>query len=1077
VRIDLLGPLDVRAGEPGAERGVDLAGARLRGLLIRLAIDAPRPVSAGVLVEALWGEEPPADQANALQTLVSRLRRGLGSPDTVLQSAAGYRLNAEHDDLDLHRFAELARVGREALRAAQPEPAAAALRAALALWRGTLPEGWGDGTDSTAYQARLTEHRLEVTADLMEAELALGRQLDIVAELEDLVAAFPLRERFTGLLMRALSGTGRQAESLALYERVRRELADDLGVDPSAELQAIHLAVLRGELDENAIHSTSTSQRRGNLKTAFTSFVGREDEVARIAKLLDEVRLVTLVGPGGAGKTRLATVAVAAVLDRLPDGGWLAELAPVTNPDDVPLAVLDALGLRDVTLIDRARPAGAVPRDVTTRLIDVLAERSCIIVLDNCEHVIEAAAQLADDLLARCPLLRIVTTSREPLGILGETLVAVPPLPQPSAGASPADALDHPAVRLFADRAAAVDPGFAVDEQTVVAVIEIVRRLDGLPLAIELAAARLRSLPVEEVAARLSDRFRLLTGGSRTAMPRHRTLRAVVEWSWDLLTTPERLLAERLAVFAGDISPAEATAICGDKELLDGNVDEVLASLVDKSLLQTVDGGRRHRMLETIREFGLERLAARDEVTSMRRRHAARFAALVSEAAPHSRRAEQLSWMAQLEAERENILAALRFLCDDGQAQVALELALAIGTYWMFTGRNTDVASWLTFALQAAGTADPVTRLAAEALCTVSSFGADMNREPEEVEAALVALRALGRRLDAVEVPDDSLLIVLRPVIAMFADDYDRLAELVEAGLTSSDPWIAASVRMFRAAAAENDGDVARMRTDAEIALRQFRAIGERWGIASSLGMLGQLKTMESDLDGAIADLEEALRLTEQLGGHDDALMLNMRLADLCMRTGDVEGARRSIEQMESIADLSTTSFHAILVHIVLGEIALNEGERAEARRLSGLALERLGQLPAVHPVQGHLAALGWALAAKLSIIDGDLHTARRQVVDAHRYAIGTKDMPVVANVGVAYSMLLAATGGAAAAARVLGAAARLRGSSDPTQPAIAALTSQLQADLGLDAFELAFNAGRDLELAAARELLEPGTG
>jgi predicted ATPase len=1083
VRIDLLGPLDVRAGEPGAQRRVDLAGARLRGLLIRLAVDVPRPVSPATLVEALWGEEPPLDPANALQSLVSRLRRGLGNADLVVQLPGGYRLGVERDDVDMHRFADAARRGRDALRSGDAESAAFVLREALDSWHGPIPEGWGDTTDSSAHQARLCEQRLDATGDLMEAEIALHRHDDVIGELEGLVSQFPLRERFTGQLVRALAGAGRQAEALARYERLRGELADELGVDPSAELQAIQLAVLRGELsaaspadDPARLHETI---RRSNVKTALTSFVGRDDEVARIGKLLDEVRLVTLVGPGGAGKTRLATVAVTAILERVPDGVWLAELAPVTDPADVPSAVLDAFGLRDATLVDRNRPTGSgLRRDVTSRLIEVLSGRNTVLVLDNCEHVLDAAARLADDLLAQCPDLRIVTTSREPLGILGESLVAVPPLPQPATGADPEQALAHPAVRLFADRAVAVAPNFVVDATTVGPVIEIVHRLDGLPLAIELAAARLRSLPVDEVATRLSDRFRLLTGGSRTAMPRHRTLRAVVEWSWDLLSEPEQLLAERLAVFAGDISPVEAIAVCSDDVLPAANVDELLMSLVDKSLLQvtTLEDGRRYRMLETIREFGLERMAERDEVATMRRRHATRFADLVRESAPIVRSSDQLVWMARLEAERENILAALRFFCDAGEAQAALDLALEISTYWMFTGRSSDVASWTGFALEASGDADPLSRLGAQALHTISMVTADYDREPGEIEANFVALRDLGRRLDEVVVPDDSLLILIRPVIAMFADDEEGVGRLIEAGLTSSDPWIAASVRMFRAAMAENIGNVEGMRSDAEIALAEFRVIGERWGMASSLGVLAQIKTMESDLVSAVADLEEALALTEQLAGHDDALMLNMRLADLRMRTGDISGARHSVAQMQSIADAAPSGHQAVFVQVVMGEFARNQGDAVAARDLSAKAIARLGQFPAVHPARGHVAAIVLAFASKVSLDDGDPETAAQQLTDAYRYACGTKDMPILAIVGVAWALYLATTDRFADSAKALGAAARLRGSDDPTQPAIASLSTALRAELGDAAFDAAFESGRDLEVAAARAFLDPGS-
>lgn len=1082
MQIDLLGPLVVRTGEAGSGHGVELAGARLRGLVIRLAVDAPQPVSPATLVDALWGEEPPADQANALQTLVSRLRRGLDAADAVLQSPAGYRLNVARDDIDLHRFTDLARHGRDALRRGDLDEAVGLLRDALAVWHGPTPEGWGDTTDSAAHQAMLCEQRLDVTADLIEAEISLGRHGDVVAELERLAAQFPLRERVIGLLMRALAGAGRQAEALARYETVRRELGDELGVDPSADLQAIHLALLRGELDAVApTDSTGPSEaagsagaartRRTNVKTALTSFVGRDEEIARIGKLLSEVRLITLVGPGGAGKTRLASVAVTGVLDRLPDGVWMVELAPVTDPGDVPSAVLDALDLREATLVDLARPAvPASMRDVTTRLVDALSDRECVLVLDNCEHVIEAAARLADDLLARCASLRIVTTSREPLGIVGETLVAVPPLPQPTPGAYPEDALAHPAVLLFADRAVAVQPDFVVDGRTVAPVIEIVRRLDGLPLAIELAAARLRSLPVDEIAARLSDRFRLLTGGSRTAVPRHRTLRAVVEWSWDLLTEPERLLAERLAVFAGTIATPDASAVCADERLPAENIDPLLDSLVDKSLLQAsaLVGTPRYRMLETLREFGLERLTARGEVGEMRRRHAARFATLVREAGPHTRTARQLPWMARLEDERDNILAALRFLSDDDQAQAALELAVEMATYWMFSGRHADASSWLEFALEATGEADEVTRLGAEALQRINSFASTFTRPPEEVEASLASLRDLGTRIDQVDIPSDSALLMLRPVVAMFADDAGEVDRLVAQGLASTDPWVVASLRMFRAAMAENNGDVASMRDDVHIALGQFRAIGERWGLASCLGILGQLKTMDGDLDGAIAAIEEAIALTEELGGHDDAIMLNVRLSDLRMRTGDIDAARASVEKMQHFTDLSPLSHQAIVIELVRAEIALFDGDLDQARLLRDETLRRISQVSAVHPAQGHIAAIVLAFASKLSLQEGDLELARDKLAEAYRYARGTKDMPIVAMIGVGGAAVAFAEGRSTGAAELLGAAASLRGAEDATHPTVAKLTAELTKALGAKAFTAAYTTARGLDLEAA---------
>ena len=1093
MRIGLLGPLVVsdsatgragatgRANDAGATgqasdgRVIDVSGARLRGLLIRLALDAPRPVSSSALIEALWGDNPPADEANALQSLVSRLRRALGDADLVSQALGGYRLNIAHDDVDVHRFATLARDGRQQLRAGRPDAAAATLRQALDLWRGPVAETWGDTLEAAGWRARLDDQRLDAAADLIEAQIERGRHADVVTELDDLATRHPSRERLAGLLMRALAGAGRQADALDRYEALRTRLADELGVDPSPELQAIHLSILRGEL--GTVAAQGFSPRRGNLKAALTSFVGRDEEVARIGKLLDETRLITLVGPGGAGKTRLASVAGAAILDSTPDGVWLAELAPVTDGADVASAVLDALDLRDTVLLDRTTVTTPTAiRDATTRLIDALAGRAAVLVLDNCEHVIDAAARLADELLARCPSLRVVATSREPLGIVGESLVVVPPLRQPRDDAGCEEALSLPSVRLFADRAAAVDPAFRVDDGNVAHVVEIVRRLDGLPLAIELAAARLRSLPVSEIASRLSDRFRLLTGGSRTAMPRHRTLHAVVEWSWDLLTDAERLLAERLAVFAGTMRADDIAAICADASLPAGDIDDVLASLVEKSLLQSAfsDAEMRYRMLETLREFGLERLGERHEVGEFRRRHAARYATLVREAAPLTRTAAQLEWMARLEAERDNILAGLRFLCDTGPADDALEVAIALATYWTLTGRDSDSAYWLRLALCAPGRPSALTSLTAQTLHAISSITSDHTGDPAEVEASLAHLRELSHRLDDIEPPYDPMLALLRPVVALFSDDdQERVDRLVAEGLASPDPWVAAAVRMFHAAVAENSGDVETMRRDAETSLALFRDLGERWGLASSLGLLGQLKTMDGDLEGAIADIEEALALTESLGGHDDALMLRLRLADLHKRVGDITGSREDIAKLRRLGEGSSTSLHSVFANVALAELAMHEGDLDEARRLRDDVLDgQLARLPAVHPVQGHLSAIVMGLVARLSIKEGDLAAASDQLSQACGFAIATKDMPIVAQVGVVAARLAHASGRPSAAAKLLGAAARLRGADDLTQPDIAELTAILR-DLLAARFASAYAKGKALDAEAARALIQ----
>ncbi|HEX4815112.1 MAG TPA: BTAD domain-containing putative transcriptional regulator, partial [Nonomuraea sp.] len=577
MRFQILGPTTV-LDEDGAP--TPLGGPRVRALLTLLARHAGRVVAADQLVEGMYGPHPPDGVANALQSQVSRLRRALGR-DLVEFHPAGYRLVADPRDVDAHRFEALARGGRQALADGAPDRAATLLREALELWRGAP---LADAPHAEAAATALEELRLAAVEDRVQADLDLGRHRELVAELRPLIAAHPLRERLRAQLMRALYGSGRQAEALTVYEEARKLLDDELGVEPGPELAAAHLAVLRADPALGAPPRPQATpqvtrqapRRRQGLRAQLTSFVGRAEELAQVGGSLRGGRLVTLTGPGGAGKTRLATEAA----ERESGDVCLVPLAPVSDAADVPRAVLVALGVREAL---RPTPDAVDP---AVRLVAALADRRLLLVLDNCEHLVAAVAELTDLLLAACPRLRVLATGREALGITGESILPVAPLPLPPPEAD--DPLSYPSVRLFADRAAAVRPGFTVDAGNAADVAGICRALDGLPLAIELAAARLRTLSVADVAARLGDRFRLLTRGSRTALPRHQTLRAVVAWSWDLLDADEQRMARRLTVFVGGVRPDAADRVCGLPE-------EVLFSLAEKSLVELVDG--RYRML------------------------------------------------------------------------------------------------------------------------------------------------------------------------------------------------------------------------------------------------------------------------------------------------------------------------------------------------------------------------------------------------------------------------------------------------------------------------------------------------
>ncbi|MFE2758074.1 BTAD domain-containing putative transcriptional regulator, partial [Actinosynnema sp. NPDC059335] len=452
MRVGVLGPLEVVAD--GA--AVEVGGARVRALLVRLAVAAGRVVTTEELADALWPDDKPADEVAAVRSLVSRLRRAL--PADVLRSAhGGYRLDVPADAVDALRFDRLAREAKAALAAGDPTTAGDRAEEALALWRGPALADAAGAPFAVGYVAGLDETRLALLEDAAAADLARGRAGHLVAELTDLATRHPLRERLQALLLRALVATGRAAEALAAYEDIRRRFADELGADPGPELRETHREILRAE--------PADQPRAGALRTPLTRLIGRSADVDRVVGQLAAHRLVTLVGPGGAGKTRLATTVAA----RVPGGAWLVELAAVTDPDDVAPAVLGALGLRDQRAVDRS----VSHVDPMTRLVDALSRTEAVIVLDNCEHLVEAAARFADELLGRCRRLRVLATSREPLGVYGEVVSPVPPLDGDAA------------VRLLAERAAAVQPGFAVTPVNADAVAEVCRRLDGLPLAIE----------------------------------------------------------------------------------------------------------------------------------------------------------------------------------------------------------------------------------------------------------------------------------------------------------------------------------------------------------------------------------------------------------------------------------------------------------------------------------------------------------------------------------------------------------------------------------------------------------------
>jgi predicted ATPase/DNA-binding SARP family transcriptional activator len=978
----ILGPVEARHADGTP---VALGGPRVRTLLALLLADAGHVVSTDRLIDGLYGETPPEGAANALQSQVSRLRRSLGG--LVELHPAGYRLAIEKSDVDAFRFEELARDGRQALNAGNPGQAEKLLGAALELWRGPAE------VDS----ARLDELRMAAVEDHAEAQLALGGP--DLARLQELVAAYPLRERLRGQLMRALAASGRQAEALTSFEDARRMLAEELGADPSPELADAHLAVLKG-------HSAEVNR----VPAQLTSFVGREPELARVTELLKANRLVTLTGPGGTGKTRLAVEAAA----RLNDVCFV-ELAGVV--DELPQVVLATLGMREPA---RSHRQVAPPIE---RLLAALTDRPMVLVFDNCEHVIDAAAQMTGRLLAAHAGLRILATSREPLGITGETLFPVPQLDI------------EPATRLFTDRAKAVRSDFEADEKDIA---HICRALDGLPLAIELAAARVRSLPVSQVAARLEDRFALLSKGSRAAEARHRTLRAVVEWSWDLLDDNERLLASRLTVFAGGATLTDAESVCGLPDTLN-----LLTGLVDKSLVEV--SGDRYRMLETIRAFCAEHLDAQTHRT-----HALHFLDFARRANTHLLGAEQLSWLAAMDAEHDNLQAALRWAVEVDEA-LALQLVGALSTYWWMRGRRFDGAQ-LCYDLAVRIEPDDLTEEAV--LCVVNALAA--HSMPDHL-AALKSWAA--NRTGPPQHPFTTVL--LAPIVGPPAPQ-------VGERLIGDDPWSQALAPLGLGYQELFDGNVNKAEQTWTTALAKFRAIGERWGVMQVLSELGTITSWRGEHARAIAMLDEAIIMVGALGATEDLCDMLCRRADCRLNAGDPAGAATDYNHVLTLANRLATPILRSAAHGGLAAVARRRGEFAEARELAELSMAECGT--------GWFGP-DWARSqllielGRIACAQGNAGEALAWLAEAFEDAIGWNNLPLAGAVAEALGGVALLNGEPAHAAKLLGAGAALRGIASVSSADVVQLTEAVTAVLGAEAFSIAYTEGLALNRTAALAL------
>ena len=896
--VAVLGPVEVRRDG----LGIRVPAGKPSELLVRLALDAGEPVRVDRLIEDLWGDQALTVGRNTLQSKVSQLRRALGDPALLIGDSAGYALTLEPDQVDASHVLRLAEAAGATRRSGDAEATLATCTEALALFRGDdlLPSG-GSGGWLDPHRARLAEARLMLIEDQLAARSDLGGGAEIIGELERLVVDHPLRESLWVLLITALYRSGRQADALAAYQRVQHTLAEELGLDPGPELQEVERKVLHHDQDlRPAQPSATASLLVGNLPALSGSLIGRSADLGRVSTELAATRLVTVVGPAGVGKTRLAVEVARDV--QFAGGRWLVRLEDAHDAASAWSAIAEALGLTTGT-----RPV----------VLDRLGTAETLLILDNCEHLAAPVAELALTLLGAAPTLRILATSQVALGVDGEVVHALAPLNLAES------------ITLFATRAGQQRPGYDRDQRTGAAVEALCQSLDGLPLAIELAAARVKVLSVPEIARRIDDRFTLLSDPTGLRPARQRTLRAAIGWSYDLLFPDDQRGLWALSCFAGGAPLGAAEAVLAALGLPVATVIDVLSRLVDRSLVlvdPAPEGELRYRMLDSVRAFSLEQLTASGEAETARRAHATWYAEAAARTRAGIRGSDQAGHLALVSTERANIDQALAW-SEPADPMLGLDIVRGFGWAWVVLGAGTDGSRRMRAALAAAGEAAPAYARADALLLAgwLEASSGDLDQATADIE------QAMALEPDLVEVGRLHMSFV-RSQQGRAADALALLDRCRPAFAERGQAWEEAASWVLTAWAEIASGRLAEAPAACARALELLQPLGDNWGRIHAEAMLGELAQAQhryaeaTDHLGRAADAAHALGF----GAAESHHLTNLGRAQ--HQLGDHEAARatlaRAIEIGTASADLRTVA----LARIRLGRVLRDLGEIDAAR-------------------------------------------------------------------------------------------------------------------------------------------------